>query len=136
MLKVIPRAFFINLAVLHLAGQVISGLTFPDFPRGILATAAIFTVFYLLIKPVLELFIRPLTFFLLGLTGLVFDAALLFLLSRYTPFITLSPWEFPGMALFDQAVILQPRSLNIWETTLTSSLAINFLRLALNFIFL
>lgn len=126
MIKSLVRAYLINLFALWVTAQVISGFHLAEGLKSLLLVAGSFTVLYLFLRPILQLFLGAFNFLTFGLIGLVIDSGLLYLLTLYFPQVAITAWSFPGLA--NEYLNLPPYDFNVLTTTVIAALVINVIR--------
>lgn len=94
-----------------------------------LFAASVLGLLNMCLKPILKLLFFPINALTLGLFSLVIHAGVFFLFMRLVPFITLTPWIFPGTNLF--GVAIPAIALGFWGTlglvSVVTALITNFL---------
>ena len=82
--------YFINLIALIIMVNFVAGFYIPGQFTNILIVAAIFTLINLLIKPVVSFILGPLKILTLGLSSLIINAAMLYLLDILSTNVTIT----------------------------------------------
>lgn len=126
MVKSLIRAYLINLFALWITAAYIGAFHLNFGLQSVLLVGLGFTVLHLLVEPVVAMILGPINFLSLGLLGLVVDSAVLFLLTRYFPQISISAWSFPGASF--SGFILPPFEFTTLTGTVLSALVINIIR--------
>lgn len=126
MIKSLLRAYLINLFALWVTSQVISGFHLAEGIKSLLLVAGGFTLLYIIVRPILQLFLGAFNFLTFGLIGLVIDSGLLYLLTLYFPQISIGVWNFPGLT--NDYLNLPAYEFNIIVTTIITALVINVIR--------
>jgi uncharacterized membrane protein YvlD (DUF360 family) len=129
MIKSLIRAYLINLFALWATSQLISGFHLAEGAKSLLLVAGGFTLLYLIVRPILQLFLGAFNFITFGLIGLVIDSGLLYALTLYFPQISISSWYFPG--LVNEYLNLPSYEFNAITTTVIAAFIINVIRSSL-----
>lgn len=132
-IKKLLRHFIINWISLYITTTLIQGFIIDGDIQTMLLLALGFTVFYLIIKPIVNIILKPVNFLTFGFVGLIFDMIILYFLPNYFPNLIINSWQFTGFNLSDFLVI-PARELGVLETVVVSSIALSILRTVLELI--
>lgn len=83
----------------------ISGFKITGGFENLLMATGTLTLIFLIAKPVLKILFLPINLLSLGFFGWIINVAMLYILTKFVPYITVSAWHFPG---FDYQGILIP----------------------------
>ncbi len=132
MIKTLLRAILINGIALFLASQIITGFHLREDPKSLLIVVGVFTAIHFFVKPILGVFLGPINFLTLGLVSLAIDAAILYGLSVFLPYLTFSTWLFPGLTI--SGIILPAYHFNQIGSIIASAAVINLIRSFLSYL--
>lgn len=108
MLKLL-KTFLSSFLALFAVAWVIPGISYQNDPRVLLAAALIFTLFNLVVRPILNLLTLPFNFLTLGLVSAVINVGLFYTISYVVPAFTFSSFTFYGLFL------------SVWETVMVGA---------------
>ena len=109
-MKSILRLFLSSLAGLWATQSFISGFKITGDYENLLIASGALTLIYLIAKPVLKILLMPINLLSLGFLGWIINIALLYLLTKFVPFVTVSAWHFPGFEY--QGILIPAYDLN------------------------
>ncbi len=95
-MKSILRLYLSSLVGLYVCQYFISGFRINGGVENLLISSGALALIYLIGKPVLKILMLPINLFSLGLLSWIINIAILYLLTRLVPYISVSPWQFPG----------------------------------------
>lgn len=126
MIKNIVRTFLVNAAALYFLSLYIPGFHLNEGIKSLLIISLAFSLLHIILRPIFDALLGGINFLTFGLVGIVFDALILFALSRYFPQLTLSPWFFPGVQI--QGFQIPPYNFNEYSTIGLIALIINIIQ--------
>ena len=97
-MKTLLRYFFYSLFALWATTLIIKTFQVKGDISSFLYTAGILGALNLLVKPILKLILFPVNLLTFGLFSWIINVAILYLLTRLTPYISITPWVFPGIS--------------------------------------
>ena len=128
-MKSILRLFLSSLAGLWVTQSLISGFKITGGLENLFVASGALTLIYLIAKPILKILLLPINLLSLGFFGWIINVAILYLLTKLVPYITVSAWHFPGFTY--QGILIPQYNLNqIMVFVLVSfllSFVVNFL---------
>lgn len=129
-MKTILRTFVENAIALWIAMSIVSTLDIKNGADGFIIATVALSLLNMIAKPILKIILLPLNFITFGLFSWATNVVVLYLLIRFVPFITLSPWKFPAFSYHGLSVA--SIKFNDWQTYIATSLIIaiigNFLK--------
>lgn len=124
-MKTILRTFLYSFVGLFITTLYVTTFDIKGGIQGLVYTSAVFGLLRLIVKPTLKIILFPLNILTFGVVSWIINVILLFLLVKITKFITISPWNFPGLSYNN--IILSPYHLNYLETFIVTSLIIGII---------
>ncbi len=97
-MRKLAKIYFIELFSLYIINQYVSGMVFNDQTMGILLTSLALSIASILIKPVVNILILPLTLATLGLFRFLSHAITLYIVDLALEEFTISNFYFPGFS--------------------------------------
>jgi len=97
-MRKLAKIYFIELFSLYIINQYVSGMVFSDQTMGILLTSLALSIASILIKPVVNILILPLTLATLGLFRFLSHAITLYIVDLALEEFTISSFYFPGFS--------------------------------------
>jgi uncharacterized membrane protein YvlD (DUF360 family) len=95
--KKIIKIYAIELFGLYVAGEIAGGLTYVNALEGVLVTTAGLTVASMLVKPIINILILPLTLATLGLLKFLSHAVMLYLVDLALVQFSVEGFNFAGL---------------------------------------
>ncbi|MBI2612175.1 phage holin family protein, partial [Candidatus Gottesmanbacteria bacterium] len=96
---------------------------------GFFITSAALSILNIIAKPIFKIILLPLNIATFGLFSWIANVAILYLLVRFLPSVSLSPWKFPGLSY--HGITISSFNLNDWQTYIATALSlaiiVNFL---------
>ena len=129
-MKSLIRSFIFNLFALHLAADLIPGVSYNGGLKTLGLAAITLGLFNLLIKPIINLFLLPINLLTLGMFRWVVNVIILYLLTITISNFKISGFEFPGFS-YQNFSITSLLINSLWDTILTSF----FLSFVLGFLY-
>lgn len=106
-MKSILRMFLASLGGLWACQSFVSGFKITGGYENLLMASGVLTLIYLIAKPLLKILFLPINLLSLGFLGWIINIAILYLLTRLVPYVSVSAWHFPG---FEYQGILIPQT--------------------------
>lgn len=125
-IKKVIRLFLVHIAAIWVL-SVYTGMVQLTFGlTSLLVFALGLTLFHLLIKPVLRIFFGMLSFLTFGLLDLAIDAGIFFLVTKFTAYVAITAWNFPGATYF--GFVLPATSVSFILAIFLSAFILNIIR--------
>lgn len=121
-MKTILKAYTFSAIALFLGMTIVGTLDVGQGADGFLITSGALALLNMFGKPVLKIILLPINMITFGLFSWVSNVIILYVLDRFIPFVSLSPWEFPGISY--HGVAIASFQLNMWQTYIATSLII------------
>jgi putative membrane protein len=112
----------INACAVALTAAVIPGISYVGGIRSLFLIALIFGGINLFIKPILSLLSLPIEIATIGLASVLINAAMLLLVTKFTPGFEIIAFPFPGLSY--HGIILAPFMLPWWLTAIVGAILI------------
>ena len=109
-MKSISRLFLSSLAGLWVTQSLLSGFKITGGLENLFVASGALTLIYLIAKPILKILLLPINLLSLGFFGWIINVAILYLLTKLVPYITVSAWHFPGFTY--QGILIPQYNLN------------------------
>jgi putative membrane protein len=103
-MRTILRSLGIFLLALYFMPQFIPGLTIEGGFQTLLIGAAVLSLMFWVLKPILNLISFPITLLTLGLFSFITNALILYLLTVLVPNITVQPFTYPKAILYGYTI--------------------------------
>lgn len=103
-MRTILRSLGIFLLALYFMPQFIPGLTIEGGFQTLLIGAAVLSLMFWVLKPILNLISFPITLLTLGLFSFITNALILYLLTVLVPNITVQPFTYPKEILYGYTI--------------------------------
>lgn len=97
-MKTILRTIGIGILSIYLATQIAKGLTFTNYTEGVLLTGAAFGLAQFTLKPIIKLFLLPLTLATMGLFGFLANVITLYIIDLALPQFSITGFHFAGFS--------------------------------------
>lgn len=123
-MKSILRLYLASLAGLYVCQYFISGFKINGGVENLLISSGALALIYLIAKPILKILMLPINLLSLGLLSWVINVAILYLLTRLVPYISVSAWYFPGFSY--RGFLLPASELNEMMVFILVSLLLSF----------
>lgn len=124
-MKSVLRLFLSSLAALWACRSLISGFKITGGYENLLMAAGSLTLIYLIAKPILKILLLPINLLSLGFLGWIINVAILYLLTRLVPYVSVSGWHFPGFEY--KGILLPPVDLNQMMVFVLVSFLLSFM---------
>jgi len=124
-MKKIIQNVSINLGALWITTQLIPAVSISQGVKGLLISALIFMVVNIMIVPIFKVILLPLNLLTLGIFTWVANVLAFYFLVNVSPFISVSPYDFPGLNL--GAIIIPGLGLSTLQVVIVASFLIGFL---------
>ena len=131
-MKSILRMFLASLAGLWVCQSFIPSFRISGGIENLLMASAVLTLIYLIVKPILKILLLPINLLSLGFLGWIINVAILYLLTRLIPSVTVSSWHFPGFAY--QGILIPQYDLNQMMVFILVSFLLSFVVNFINWI--
>ena len=105
MIKIL-KVFLASATALLVTAQIISGISYQNDFRVLLAAALVFAFLHSIVKPILNFITMPLNFLTLGLVSAVLNVAIFYAITYLVPSFTFSASSLAGFALGETGVII------------------------------
>lgn len=109
-MKKILRLFLASLAGLWACQFLISSFRITGGFENLVMASGALTLIHLIAKPILKILFLPINLLSLGFLGWIINVAILYLLTRFIPYVTVSGWHFSGFEY--KGILIPPYDLN------------------------
>lgn len=125
-MKGILRVYVYHVVALLLFREVFApAIEIKDGLAGVFVGGGVLMLLQILLKPILKLLFFPLNALTFGLFSLVINSGIFYLFYRLTPVLSITPWKFPGLAIF--GLEFPAVTFNFWMTVFIAGLFISIL---------
>jgi putative membrane protein len=96
-MKYLVRVFLFHSFSLWFVSQILPALMIRGGWQALLASGAILSLLMLLVAPLLRILFIPINFLTFGLLSWAINVIVLYLLTLFSPSVSISAWTFPGL---------------------------------------
>ncbi|MFH1566311.1 MAG: phage holin family protein [bacterium] len=124
-MKRILRTVLFNVTGIHLASQVLSGLSYSNNIKILALAGLVLTLASYIVKPILKIVTLPINFITFGIFSWLIDVFILFLTAKFVSDFTISAFIFNGFSY--NGFVMPVIALSVFWAFVVSSFVITML---------